>query len=346
MNLASLQIALDSLGYKKNPLISIPSEYEFADILARDTYFSINYSKLKKSKTYIYIESTTSFQMWQGENNPALYDNSYWKDISVIIKGSKGEKGEIGPQGIEGLQGEKGDKGDTGINGADGREIEVQKGTTHIQWRYIGETDWRNLVSLIDLKGEQGLQGEAGLPGVDGKSAYQSWIDLGNNGTEQDFIDSLKGEQGIQGIQGKEIEIQKSETHIQWKYTGDVTWNDLIALSELKGEQGIQGEAGQDGINGTDGKSAYQSWLDLGNTGSETDFVNSLQGEQGIQGIQGPAGNDGQDGADGVGVPTGGTAGQILKKKSGTNYDTEWADETVGAGTGIDDLERVMGVKW
>ena len=35
-------------------------------------------------------------------------------------------------------------------------------------------------------------------------------------------------------------------------------------------------------------------------------------------------GADGQDGADGVGVPSGGTTGQVLKKASGTNYDTEW----------------------
>lgn len=31
-------------------------------------------------------------------------------------------------------------------------------------------------------------------------------------------------------------------------------------------------------------------------------------------------------GADGEGVPTGGTAGQVLSKKSGTDYDTEWTD--------------------
>lgn len=40
------------------------------------------------------------------------------------------------------------------------------------------------------------LQGPPGGPGVDGKSAYQSWLDLGNAGTEQDFIDSLQGEPG------------------------------------------------------------------------------------------------------------------------------------------------------
>lgn len=53
-------------------------------------------------------------------------------------------------------------------------------------------------------KGDKGEPGSRGFPGkdgkdgvspesVDGKSAYQSWLDLGNTGTEQDFIDSLKG---------------------------------------------------------------------------------------------------------------------------------------------------------
>lgn len=33
----------------------------------------------------------------------------------------------------------------------------------------------------------------------------------------------------------------------------------------------------------------------------------------------------------GQGVPAGGTTGQVLKKRSGTNYDTEWADESGGS---------------
>lgn len=47
-----------------------------------------------------------------------------------------------------------------------------------------------------------------------------------------------------------------------------------------KGDQGDPGPAGKDGLNGhdgKDGKSAYQIWLDLGNTGSEQDFINSLK---------------------------------------------------------------------
>ncbi|GAA2952899.1 collagen-like triple helix repeat-containing protein [Ligilactobacillus murinus] len=47
-----------------------------------------------------------------------------------------------------------------------------------------------------------------------------------------------------------------------------------------KGDKGDPGPAGKDGLNGhdgKDGKSAYQTWLDLGNTGSEQDFINSLK---------------------------------------------------------------------
>lgn len=46
-----------------------------------------------------------------------------------------------------------------------------------------------------------------------------------------------------------------------------------------------------------------------------------------------PQGATGQNGADGVGVPSGGTTGQVLKKVSGTDYDTEWANES-GGGSG------------
>lgn len=35
----------------------------------------------------------------------------------------------------------------------------------------------------------------------------------------------------------------------------------------------------------------------------------------------------GPHGPTGVGVPTGGTTGQVLAKKTGTNYDTEWLDQ-------------------
>lgn len=41
-----------------------------------------------------------------------------------------------------------------------------------------------------------------GDKGDDGESAYQIWLDEGNVGTEQDFLDSLKGEKGQDGENG------------------------------------------------------------------------------------------------------------------------------------------------
>jgi hypothetical protein len=43
-------------------------------------------------------------------------------------------------------------------------------------------------------------------------------------------------------------------------------------------------------------------------------------------GVPGPAGEAGEPGANGVGVPVGGTTGQVLAKIDGTNYNTEWID--------------------
>jgi hypothetical protein len=42
-------------------------------------------------------------------------------------------------------------------------------------------------------KGDKGDDGDAGVAGADGLSAYEIWLGLGNEGTEQDFIDSLVG---------------------------------------------------------------------------------------------------------------------------------------------------------
>lgn len=46
------------------------------------------------------------------------------------------------------------------------------------------------------------LKGEQGVAGVDGKSAYELWKEKGNIGTEQDFLNSLKGAKGDTGNNG------------------------------------------------------------------------------------------------------------------------------------------------
>ena len=45
-----------------------------------------------------------------------------------------------------------------------------------------------------------GPKGDPGDPGADGDSAYQVWLDAGNTGTEQEFLDSLEGADGNEGL--------------------------------------------------------------------------------------------------------------------------------------------------
>ena len=67
---------------------------------------------------------------------------------------------------------------------------------------------------------------------------------------------------------------------------------------------------------------AYESGRFKGDPGEKGD-----KGDKGDPGVAGPKGDKGDKGDPGEGIAQGGTAGQVLKKKSSTDYDTEWADE-------------------
>ena len=61
-------------------------------------------------------------------------------------------------------------------------------------------------------------------------------------------------------------------------------------------------------VSGADGKSAYDIWIEHGNTGSVDDFIVSLKGDpgaDGAQGPEGPRGPKGDPGADGAQGPEG-----------------------------------------
>lgn len=90
-------------------------------------------------------------------------------------KGDKGDTGEVGPQGPQGPQGPKGDTGEAGPKGDTGE---------------------------VGPQGPKGDTGEDGVDGVDGKSAYQIWLDNGNAGSVNDFLESLKGPKGDKGEDG------------------------------------------------------------------------------------------------------------------------------------------------
>lgn len=133
----------------------------------------------------------------------------------------------------------------------------------------------------------KGDTGPTGPQGPAGESAYDIWLDQGNTGTEQDFLDSIKGETGPQGPAGQDGEQGPVGP------TGPaMTWDDLTEeqKAELKGETGPIGPQGPKGDTGADGASAYDIWLEQGHTGTEDDFLDSIKGETGATGPIGPQG--------------------------------------------------------
>lgn len=178
--------------------------------------------------------------------------------MDLIAKNIKGQPGETGAQGPV---------GPAGKNGVDGKEIELQKGSSHIEWRYKGTDLWNQLIALTELKGDpgqagavgpQGPRGENGAPGAKG--------DTGETGP--------RGEQGVagqKGADGKQIELKKGDTHIEWQYAGTNSWQQLVALSELKGEQGAQGATGPAADLGS-----YQKKSDDGLSTSSKELVGAI----------------------------------------------------------------------
>lgn len=110
--------------------------------------------------------------------------------------------------------------------------------------------------------------------GADGLSAYEIARENGFSGTETEWLASLKGDRGDTGLQGIRGEKgDKGDTGEQGE----------------KGDTGDTGAKGSKGDTGADGKSAYDVWLAQGNSGTETDFLNSLKGEKGDKGDTGSA---------------------------------------------------------
>ena len=97
------------------------------------------------------------------------------------------------------------------------------------------------IMSENKLTGSLGVRNEinvdiigTGARGKEGKSAYEIWLDLGNEGTEQEYLASLKGQDGYTPVK-------------------DVNYFD--GIDGEQGEQGPKGDKGDDGhtpIKGVD----------------------------------------------------------------------------------------------
>ena len=280
-------------------------------------------------------------------------------------KGDKGDKGDPGVQGERGPAGPKGDAGDIGPTGPQG-----ERGLPGNP----GKDGKEGPQGPIGLTGPSGPVGERGPRGLDGKSAYEIWKEEGNDGTKEDFLNSLKvstpittlgGTTPVPGPRGHDgksaYEIAKAldpsiGTEEEWIKSlkgpkGDPGERGPIGLTGpqgpigptgargergqdgnpgVPGERGERGETGQPGPKGDTGKSAYDiaKELDPSLTTKEL-FIDSLKGPQGEKGQKGDAGPIGPQGIQGIqGIPgekgaNGESAFEIAKKLDAYFYLTD-----------------------
>jgi len=176
-------------------------------------------------------------------------------------------------------------------NQSDGTVIGIQwKGSLsvapenpEINWAYYNSEDG---ISYIYDGSIWQILAKDGQNGSDGKSAFDLWLIQGNEGSEDDFLTSLKGQNGL-------------SAYDIWIILGNTGPYENF-ISDIKGADGLDGSPGlsaydiwlslgnngseEDFINslyGADGQSSYETWIDIGNNGSETEFINSLKGADG-----------------------------------------------------------------
>lgn len=254
-------------------------------------------------------------------------------------QGVKGDTGETGPQGAQGIQGVIGPQGATGATGATGP---------------TGPQGPQGIQGPTGPTGPQGSQGVQGIAGDKFATTSTSTLTVGNGSktltvgtalaysTQQSVIVAHDNDHHMHGDVTSYSPITGVMVVAVNKHTGSGTFSswtvNLEGAAGIQGPQGIQGETGATGPAGPTGpQGATGPQGDTGATGPQGD--QGIQGEQGpqgpqgdtgatgadgSQGVQGPQGEQGPQGATGVGVPTGGTAGMVLAKVDGTDYNTHW----------------------
>lgn len=134
---------------------------------------------------------------------------------------------------------------------------------------------------LLTIKGEKGDKGDKGDKGEQGERGLQG--EQGNKGAKGDK--GLKGDKGDQGVQGKSA----YDIAVENGFKGSESdW-----IDSLKGDKGDQGQKGDQGLVG---KSAYELAVAMGYKGDLNSWLNSLKGEKGDKGDRGLKGDKGERG--------------------------------------------------
>lgn len=223
-------------------------------------------------------------------------------------------------QGPKGDPGPKGDKGDAFVyDDFTPEQLELLK--------VKGDTGEQGPIGQTGPQGPAGEKGDQGIQGPNGLSAYEVWLALGNKGTENDFIASLRGPTG-NGISS----ISKTSSEgLQDTYTITYTDGATSTFSVLNGEIGPQGPVGPAGPQGEKGEQ--------GQIGPEGPVgPQGKQGEVGPQGPIGPQGEVGPRGAEGIQGEKGADGISVTHSWEGTTLTV-----TSSSGTSSADLKGEPG---
>ena len=133
---------------------------------------------------------------------------------------------------------------------------------------------------------------EINLGRVQGLSAYEVAVKKGYEGTEEEWLSSLKGQKGETGERG--IQGERGEQGKQGEKGDPFTYEDFTEeqLIGLKGEKGDKGETGEQGLQGIQGERGEK-----GDPFTYADFTEEqlvgLKGEKGEKGDKGEPGLSG-----------------------------------------------------
>lgn len=230
------------------------------------------------------------------KGEPGVDGTVAFDDLTEAQKESlRGPRGLMGPQGLQGIPGPQGPRGEQGAT-----YLPELDSLGNLSWTKIGEGPAApQMVNIMGPAGETGEQGDPGpTPVIDADAIVDS-----NVGTPAVYVT---------------VDTQQPEYPVMH-----------FDFKNLKGETGAAGSQGPAGNNGADGVSPEVTigTIPGGHSVKITDAdhpsgqtFNVMDGQGGSVGPAGP------------GVPAGGTAGQILQKVDGTDYNTEWVTPSGGGG--------------
>ena len=252
----------------------------------------------------------------------------------------RGADGQTGPKGDTGSQGAKGDAATISVGtvstGSPGSAVSVtNSGTSYAA--VLNFTIPQGNTGSQGQVGNTGPQGPAGAAGDKYATTSTSSINVSNGAktltvgtglaytSQQNIIIAHDAGNHMHGVVTSYTSSSGALVADIAQHTGSGTYTSWTV--NLDGGVGIQGPQGPAG----DAATISVGTVTTGAAGSSASITNVGTSSAAVFNFSIPRGNTGDAGTPGIGVPVGGTVGQVVTKKSSQDYDTQWSDQSGGS---------------